>query len=115
MKRSESERGMVTAELAMTIPVVLAIAYLLLSIAAAALTQLRVHDAAREAARAYAVEEDASTVRSIIAARAGQEAEVDVSYGERTVTVTITAPIDPIWQAAGIEATSSITALMEGR
>lgn len=106
---------MVTAELAMTIPVVLAIAYLLLSIASAALTQLRVHDAAREAARAYAVEEDPATINHLIRARAGEEAEVAVAYGERTVTVTVSAPVDPLWEAAGIEAASSITALMEGR
>lgn len=66
-------------------------------------------------ARAYAIDEDPERVTELVRARAGEQAELEVSYGPDTVTVTVSAPVDPMWSAAGIEATSTKVALVEAR
>lgn len=111
----DRERGMVTAELAMTLPVVVAVLFLVLSFGLALVTQLRVADAAREAARGYAMEMADDDVRSIVADRAGAEAAIEMESSGDVITVTVTAPVGGPWSLLDLTAESSMTAFAEGR
>lgn len=111
----DRERGMVTAELAMTLPVVIAVLFLVLSFGLALVTQLRVADAAREAARGYAMEMAEDDVRSIVADRAGAEASIEMESSGDVITVTVTAPVGGPWSLLDLTAESSMTAFAEGR
>lgn len=114
-KSREGERGMVTAELAITLPVVMAVLFLVVSLGLALVTQLRVTDAAREAARGYAMEMSEGEIRALIADRAGPSASVRVRDNGETLTVTVVAPVDGPWSLLDLTAESSMTVLAEGR
>ncbi len=79
-RRSRSQRGAVTAELALTLPILLAVTAGLVWLLAVAVAQVRTVDAAREAARAVARGDDT--------ARAVQVAQQIAPAGVR-VTVTV--------------------------
>lgn len=115
LRADDRERGMVTAELAMTLPVVIAVLFLVLSFGLALVTQLRVTDAAREAARGYAMEMEDADVRSIVADRAGTEANIQMESSGDVITVTVTAPVGGPWSLLDLTAESSMTAFAEGR
>ena len=83
------ELGMVTAELALTIPAVVLVLTLVVSVAVAGITQLRVADAARAAARQAAIGE---TDISGAASRLAGEVAVSVERGELTC-VTVSRPV----------------------
>lgn len=114
-KPRESERGMVTAELAITLPAVMAVLFLVISLGLALMTQMRVTDAAREAARGYAMEMSDQEIRELISDRAGSSARVRVRDNGETLTVTVTAPVDGPWSLLDLTAESSMTVLAEGR
>ena len=90
------DAGMVTAETAIVLPVLL----LVLAAAVAAVVvvggQLRCVDAAREAARAAARGDAAGEVRRIAAAAAPHGATTAVAARGDSVTVTVTAPVRPL-------------------
>jgi Flp pilus assembly protein TadG len=90
------EAGMVTAETAVVLPVLL----LVLAGAVAAVTvvgaQLRCVDAAREGARAAARGEPAAVVEAVISRAAPDGATDVVSLGAEQVTVTVSARIAPL-------------------
>jgi Flp pilus assembly protein TadG len=90
------EAGMVTAETAVVLPVLL----LVLAGAVAAVTvvgaQLRCVDAAREGARAAARGEDAGLVTALAGRAAPEGAAVAVAVDGATVTVTVTAEVAPL-------------------
>lgn len=111
--QDDSERGMVTAELAMTIPVVIAVLFLVASLGVSLVGQLRVTDAAREAARAYAMEMSDREVAELVADRAGDDASYTVRQHGRTLTVTVSAPVGGPWSILDLTAESSMTALAE--
>jgi Flp pilus assembly protein TadG len=94
--RPDGENGMVTAETAIVLPVLL----LVLAGAVAAVTVVGAHlrcvDAAREGARAAARGEDAATVTAIVGRAAPPGALLHVATGEDEVTVTVTARIAPL-------------------
>jgi Flp pilus assembly protein TadG len=71
-------RGAVTAEFAVALPAVLLLLALLLSGAAAGVTQLRLEEAARAGARALARGEDPAAVEGIVRALAGTTAAASV-------------------------------------
>ena len=75
------EAGMVTAEIAVALPAVVLVLLLVLSAVSAGVTQLRVTDAARAAARQAAIGSD--DVEGA-ATRAGGAVSVDVDRGELT-------------------------------
>jgi Flp pilus assembly protein TadG len=87
------EDGMVTAETAVVLPVLL----LVLAGAVAAVTlvgaQLRCVDAAREGARAAARGETTAVVAALVSRSAPDGATTTVSVGERDVRVTVSARI----------------------
>jgi len=91
--RLSGEAGMVTAETAVVLPVLL----LVLAGAVAAVTvvgaQLRCVDAAREGARAAARGEDASLVTALAGRAAPAGARTSVAGSGTTVTVTVVADV----------------------
>jgi Flp pilus assembly protein TadG len=94
------EAGMVTAETAVVLPVLL----LVLVGAVAAVTvvgaQLRCVDAAREGARAAARGESVAVVESVVARAAPEGAAATVSVDGEQVRVTVTARIAPLGPVA---------------
>ena len=87
--RRDDQRGAVTAEAAVVIPLLLAVAMALVWLVALAATQIRVVDAAREAARAAARgEPDAASIeRGRQVAPDGARFEISRSGGAVTVRV----------------------------
>jgi len=88
MKR---ERGMVTAELAMIAPFAVAFAFLLLWIVSLGLTQVRITDASREAARMIARGEAVQDAKAVAREHAPAGSTVSVQTHSGTVTVTVRA------------------------
>lgn len=84
---------MVTAEIAVALPVVVVLLGAALTAVAVVAGQLRCVDAAREAARAAARGEPAAVVRSLAAQAAPNGAAVEVSTGGDEVTVRISARV----------------------
>jgi Flp pilus assembly protein TadG len=88
--------GMVTAETAVVLPVLL----LVLAGAVAAVTVVGAHlrcvDAAREGARAAARGEDVAAVRAIAGQAAPKGAVTDVSTAGDEIRVTVTASVAPL-------------------
>ncbi|WP_232807308.1 TadE family type IV pilus minor pilin, partial [Geodermatophilus chilensis] len=93
---ARGEAGMVTAETAVVLPVLL----LVLAGAVAAVTvvgaQLRCVDAAREGARAAARGEDTALVTALAGRAAPDGAAATVAVDGSTVTVTVTAQVAPL-------------------
>ncbi len=85
------ERGMVTAELATIAPFAVAFAFLLLWVISLGLTQIRITDASREAARMIARGEAVHDAKAVAREHAPRGATVSVDHGRGTVTVTVAA------------------------
>lgn len=79
--RADKQAGMVTAELAVTLPAVVLVLLLVLSAISAGLTQLRVTDAARAAARQAAI---GNQDYAGVAGRIAGPVNVGVETGELT-------------------------------
>jgi Flp pilus assembly protein TadG len=108
------EAGMVTAETAVVLPVLL----LVLAGAVAAVTlvgaQLRCVDAAREGARAAARGEPLAVVEALVARAAPEGAAATVSVGAEEVRVTVAARIAPLGPVPlAITASAEAVALRE--
>jgi len=83
-------RGAVTAEFAVTLPVVVALLAMLLAGAAAGVTQLRIEEGARSGARALARGEDPATVARTVRTLAGGSAAATVAAEGEWFNVTVT-------------------------
>lgn len=92
-RRCRNDVGAVTAEAAVVVPLLVAVAMALVWLVALAATQVRVVDAARETARAAARgESDAASAqrgRSV----APDGARIEISRGDGTVTVDVLAEV----------------------
>ncbi|UKA53692.1 pilus assembly protein [Arthrobacter sp. FW305-BF8] len=84
-----NSRGAVTAEFAVALPAVLLLLAMLLAGSAAGITQLRLEDAARAAARALARGEDPAAVDGIVRKLAGPSASAAVVPGGEWMSVTV--------------------------
>jgi hypothetical protein len=82
---------MVTAELATIVPFAVAFAFLLLWVVSLGLTQIRIADASREAARMIARGEAVRDAKEMARKHAPADAKVTVHTKSGTVTVTVTA------------------------
>lgn len=98
---SPRERGSATAELAVALPAVVLVLVVVLVVGSAALAQLRCGDAARAAARAAALGEDAAAVQAIALELAGETAEVTASTAGGWVRVVVSRPVSLGWLGAG--------------
>ncbi|KQX73886.1 TadE family type IV pilus minor pilin [Aeromicrobium sp. Root472D3] len=83
------ERGMVTAELMTIAPLGVAFAFLLLWVVSLGLTQVRLADASREAARMVARGDSTEAATAMARRHAPGRATVRVRTGRGTVTVTV--------------------------
>jgi TadE-like protein len=91
--RRRGQRGAVTAEAAVVIPLLLAVAMALVWLVALAATQVRVVDAAREAARAAARGETDVAAVGLGRQVAPEGARFEVSRGGGAVTVRVVADV----------------------
>lgn len=107
------ERGGVTAELAIVLPGVVLLLVALLTAASAAVTQVRVADAARAGARAAALGESHAHVGEVARRLAGDHAEVQVSGSGGYVVVEVTRDFSGPLGLADLAARSSARALPE--
>jgi hypothetical protein len=93
MSRTRDERGAVTAEAAVVLPVVVLFAFGLAWLVALGATQVRALDAARETARAVARGENAEASVGLGQRVATAGASISVRDEGETVEVTIDAPV----------------------
>jgi hypothetical protein len=103
----------VTAELALVLPGVVLLLVALLTAAGAALTQVRVADAARAGARAAALGESSAVVSDVARHLAGPEAEVVVDDDGGYVVVEVRAELGGPLALADLRARASARALPE--
>ena len=103
------EAGMVTAEIAVALPAVVLVLLLVLSAVCAGVTQLRVTDAARVAARQAAIGSDDVEGAAV---HAGGAVRVDVERGERTC-VRVSRPVPGPLGGLGLTARSTACAYTE--
>jgi len=117
-RRIADERGAVTAELALGLPLVLAVTVGLVWLLAVASAQIRVVDAAREAARSIARGDDESSARSLALRIAPDGALLDVAIEGGQVAVTSKAEVDGPGGLfdfmPGVTISSRAVAVMEG-
>lgn len=92
-RHPRGERGAVTAELALGLPLVLAVTVGLVWLLAAASAQIRVVDAARESARSLARGDSESSARAVGAVIAPDGAELQVVIEGGRVSVTASADV----------------------
>ncbi len=90
---ADRERGAVTAEAAMVLPVLVATTLGLVWLLALAATQVRVTDAAREVARAAARDESTGSARALGERVAPVGARIAVRGGGSTVRVRVEADV----------------------
>lgn len=118
IRRPGRDAGMVTAEAAFVIPVLLLVAVLCGWVVAVGAAQVRMIDAAREGARLAARGEPAAVVQAAIqqTGPAGATAQVHADGG--TVTVDVAARVEPavplLDLLPGIDLHSSATSTLEG-
>lgn len=95
-----------TAELAVALPVLLAVTLALVWLIGLGVGQVRVVDGAREGARALARGDDPETARSLAAEVAGEGATVRIAQSEGHVVVTVArdvaGPGDLLGHLAGV-------------
>lgn len=85
------ENGMVTAELAVIVPFGVAFAFLLLWVVSLGITQVRIVDSSREAARMIARGDPVATAVSVARRDAPEGAKVKTLADDGFVTVTVSA------------------------
>ncbi|MBA3991307.1 MAG: pilus assembly protein [Propionibacteriales bacterium] len=96
--RSAPERGSVTAEAAVVLPIVAAFALALVWMVAVGVAQIQVVDAARDAARSLARGDDLESAVAAAHRAAPSHADIDVSFAGDTVHVSVTSEQDgPGW------------------
>jgi len=107
------DRGGVTAELALVLPGVVLLLVALLTAAGAAVTQVRVADAARAGARAAALGESHAEVGEVARSLAGDASDVRVSESGGYVVVEVSQDFSGPLGLADLAASSSARALPE--
>lgn len=106
------ERGAVTAEAALVMPVLAAVTLALVWMLGLAVAQVRVTDAAREAARAVA-RGDPVEEATALAHTAAPGAEVHIDTGGQRVRVHVIRTVRPPGDLLGHLATTSVEATAE--
>jgi hypothetical protein len=91
MQRDES--GAVTAETAVTLPLIAVFAVSMAWLVTLGITQVRALDAARETARAAARSEGTAEAVALGRRVATDGSQISVSHGDGTVVVTVSSPV----------------------
>ena len=111
----DPERGAVTAETAVIMPVLVLLLAVVLAAAAAGMTVIRFEEAARASARAAARGETAAVARQRAHEIAGGNASVRITAGPRRMTVSVSGPAPGILgQWTGWQLRADATAVTEG-
>jgi len=111
---TRSQAGTVTAETAIALPLMAAFVMVLVWLLSAVTAQIRVVDAARDAARAVARGDDTAQAVAAATATAPEGASVDVSQGSALATVTVRVDAEaPGWllvplPSVPLESTASV-------
>lgn len=92
--KERTEDGAVTAEVAVAFPAVVVLLAVVLTAAAVGLSQLRIEEAARAGAREVMRGEPAAVVGATVRRIAGEQANIAVSPGDASTTVTVTTTVD---------------------
>ena len=116
-RRSPGESGAATAELAIGIPLLVALTAGLVWMLAVGAAQVRVIDASREAARAVARGDDTTSARGVAVRIAPEGARVRVEVGEAEVVVTtsvrVSGPGGLLGALPGVTVTADAVAVVE--
>lgn len=93
----DTDEGAATAEFAVVLPCVAAVAILVLCLGRASVVSMNCQDAAAAGARAFAVDDTGgeSKARAAVMAAAGGSATVRFECGADFVTVTVQCPVVP--------------------
>jgi len=112
--KADIEKGAVTAELATTLPAVMALLAVVIALAAAFGTQFRVSDAARTGARLAAIGAEYVAIRSSIIGIVGGNPAIEISRDEDWATVQVRQSIrvGPLWLGP-LTVSASATAWLE--
>lgn len=113
MAQRGSERGTVTAELAIGLPVVVLVLVAVLTLAAASTAQMRAMDAARAGARAVAIGEQEAAVSAAVTRVGGDDAELTLAHEGEWVRVTVARPVAGGWLSGPLRATATAAAWVE--
>ena len=113
MAERGSERGTVTEELAIGLPVVVLVLVAVLTLAAASTAQMRAMDAARAGARAAAIGEPEAAVSAAVTSVGGPDAVPALAYEGEWVRVTVTRPVAGGWLSGPLRATGTAVAWVE--
>ena len=92
--RPRSDRGAVTAELVVALPVLLAVTLALVWLVGLGVGQVRVVDAAREGARAVARGDDPDAARALAVEIAGSGSTVRIVQSPGRVVVSVERPVE---------------------
>lgn len=115
--RRRDNRGAATAELALGVPLLVALTAGLVWMLAVGVAQVRVIDASREAARAVARGDDVAAAEAVALRIAPEEARVSISMSDGRVDVTtsarITGPGGLLDSLPGVTVSAVAVALME--
>jgi len=110
----DPERGAVTAELAVGLPVVAVLLLAVLTLGAASGAQLRAQDAARAGARALAIGQADGEVAAIVERVGGDGSRARLTRDGAWVTVEVSRPVAAGWlSSAPLRASASATAWVE--
>lgn len=112
----ERDRGSVTAETAVVLPVLLVVLAVAVWVLAAVSGQLRCADAAGAGVRSAARGESTAAVQAVVAATAPDGAVAQVHRGPEQVEVVVTARVRPFGQLVrlpSVEVTGRAVALRE--
>ena len=116
-RRTRPESGAATAELALGIPLLVALTAGLVWMLAVGAAQVRVIDASREAARAVARGDDVAAAEGVAARIAPEGARVRVEVGESDVVVTtsarVTGPGGLLGSLPGVTVSAEAVAVVE--
>lgn len=93
--RTRADEGAVTAEFAVILPSVVAIAALILALSRAVIVSMDCQDAAAAAARELVVSGDGADPDAVARAVAGDGATAQVTRDESSVTVIVQCPVLP--------------------
>lgn len=111
------QRGAATAELALGIPLLVALTAGLVWMLALGAAQVRVIDASREAARAVARGDDVVAAEAVALRIAPESARVSIEVGDRQVVVTtsarVTGPGGLLGSLPGVTISADAVALVE--
>ncbi|NYE36721.1 Flp pilus assembly protein TadG [Nocardioides cavernae] len=117
MRRARGEAGAATAELALGIPLLVALTAGLVWMLAVGAAQVRVIDASREAARVVARGDDVAAAEAVALRIAPDGARVRVALGDAQVVVTTSArvrgPGGLLGALPGVTVTSDAVATVE--